>query len=99
MARRILRDTFTNLLPTAEIATIYEGIPAYEFRIATAKLFLELQKPETAAEILKILTLEQDNVAEVWYLLGFAYSNNKDLAANVLHCCLTARDVSIPHAI
>jgi tetratricopeptide (TPR) repeat protein len=79
----------------AEIATIYEGIPAYEFRIATAKLFLELQKPETAAEILKILTLEQDNIAEVWYLLGFAYSNNKDLAANVLHCCLTARDILV----
>lgn len=73
-----------------------DGIPIYEFRIATAKLFLELNKPETAAEILKILSLEQDDVAEVWYLLGFAYSNNPDLAANVLHCCLTARDVSIP---
>ena len=72
-----------------------EGIPIFEFRIATAKLFLELNKPETAAEILKILTMEQDDVAEVWYLLGFAYSNNTDLAANVLHCCLTARDVSV----
>eukprot|EP00029_Vermamoeba_vermiformis_P009977 TRINITY_DN5148_c0_g1_i2.p1 TRINITY_DN5148_c0_g1~~TRINITY_DN5148_c0_g1_i2.p1 ORF type:complete len:377 (-),score=87.89 TRINITY_DN5148_c0_g1_i2:16-1050(-) len=79
----------------AELASIMDGIPIYEFRIATAKLFLELNKPETAAEILKILSLEQDDVAEVWYLLGFAYSNNPDLAANVLHCCLTARDILV----
>jgi len=44
-------------------------------RVSTAKLFLELQQFEVAAEILVSLLDEDDNVSEVWFLLAFAYAH------------------------
>jgi predicted Zn-dependent protease len=51
-----------------------ELLPSIEFRIETAKLFLELGKNETAADILEYITTEQDFIPEIWWLLGLAYS-------------------------
>eukprot|EP00054_Salpingoeca_dolichothecata_P022394 m.146712 g.146712 ORF g.146712 m.146712 type:complete len:183 (+) comp24326_c0_seq1:160-708(+) len=48
-------------------------LPAYEFRINTAKLLVELGELETACEILDRLVIEDDQVLQVWYLLGWVH--------------------------
>jgi hypothetical protein len=52
-----------------------EKMPSYEFRVATSKLLLELQEWDWAQELLQSLLEEEDSVAEVWYLLSFAFVN------------------------
>uniref|UniRef100_A0A6B2LBX4 Uncharacterized protein n=1 Tax=Arcella intermedia TaxID=1963864 RepID=A0A6B2LBX4_9EUKA len=47
-------------------------LPTYEFRVQTAKLFLELEQWEPAAEVLDGLLEELDSNSEIWYLAGFA---------------------------
>jgi tetratricopeptide (TPR) repeat protein len=49
-----------------------EEFPSYEFRVSTAKLYLELSKHDQAREILEGLVAEHDSVGEVWYLLYLA---------------------------
>eukprot|EP01121_Diplochlamys_sp_Union-15-3_P004966 TRINITY_DN15188_c0_g1_i1.p1 TRINITY_DN15188_c0_g1~~TRINITY_DN15188_c0_g1_i1.p1 ORF type:complete len:316 (+),score=56.84 TRINITY_DN15188_c0_g1_i1:32-979(+) len=49
-------------------------LPSYELRLSTCKLFLELGKYQLASEILNSLLDEDDQISEVWYLLGYAYS-------------------------
>lgn len=51
-----------------------ELLPSIEFRIQAAKLFIELEKTQEAAEILESTLNEDDENAEVWYLLGFSLS-------------------------
>jgi len=48
--------------------------PSYESRHSCAKLFLELEQPETAAAIWDSLLEEDDNIAEVHYFIGLAFS-------------------------
>ncbi|XP_035260694.1 probable assembly chaperone of rpl4 [Anguilla anguilla] len=48
------------------------GIPPYESRITTAKLLVEAEEYETASEVLEGLLEEDDEVVQVWYLLGWA---------------------------
>eukprot|EP01122_Echinamoeba_exundans_P000655 TRINITY_DN1057_c0_g1_i4.p1 TRINITY_DN1057_c0_g1~~TRINITY_DN1057_c0_g1_i4.p1 ORF type:complete len:266 (+),score=78.00 TRINITY_DN1057_c0_g1_i4:439-1236(+) len=52
-----------------------DKMPSYEFRVATSKLLLELQEWEWAQELLQTMLEEEDSIAEVWYLLSFAYVN------------------------
>ncbi|KAJ8411664.1 hypothetical protein AAFF_G00164720 [Aldrovandia affinis] len=47
-------------------------IPSYESRITTAKLLVEAEEYETATEVLEGLLEEDDEVVQVWYLLGWA---------------------------
>ncbi len=54
---------------------------SYLFRINTAKLLLELGQHETAAEVLDALLAEDDAVAQVWYMLGWAHHLLGDLPA------------------
>lgn len=56
-------------------------MPAYEYRLITAKLFIELSEFELAAEILEGLTEDDDQVSEVWYLLAFSYSHYEILSS------------------
>ncbi|KAL6051579.1 Tetratricopeptide repeat domain containing protein [Balamuthia mandrillaris] len=69
-------------------------LPSYEFRTNAAKLFLEVGNNATAKSILKVLVNEMDNIAEIWYLLGFAYAHleppNHDKALSSLE---TAKEV------
>nr|XP_015213705.1 PREDICTED: probable assembly chaperone of rpl4 [Lepisosteus oculatus] len=46
-------------------------IPPYESRITTAKLLIEVEEYETATEVLESLLEEDDEVVQVWYLLGW----------------------------
>jgi tetratricopeptide (TPR) repeat protein len=66
--------------------------PSYESRISSSKLFLELELWDTAADILQDLIEEDDNVAEVWYLLAFALFNNQD-PHGAVECGQRARHV------
>jgi len=66
-----------------------ENMPSYEFRIQTAKLFIELQQMEPASEVLDLLLEEYDDNAEIWYLAGYAYSFYDPEAA--LDCLTRAR--------
>jgi len=49
-----------------------EHLPSFDFRTTTAKLFLELDENDVAADILERLVEEHDGVAELWYLLYLA---------------------------
>ena len=49
-----------------------EQLPPLEFRINTAKLLLELHQCELAVDLLSQLLVEDNQLAQVWYLLGWA---------------------------
>jgi hypothetical protein len=61
---------FLTLILSYCISVVDEGnldelLPSIEFRIETAKLFMELGKNEVAADILEYITNEQDFIPEV----------------------------------
>ncbi|XP_035382287.1 probable assembly chaperone of rpl4 isoform X2 [Electrophorus electricus] len=49
------------------------NIPPYESRITTAKLLIEAEQFEMATEVLEGLLEEDDEVVQVWYLLGWLF--------------------------
>ncbi|XP_076869259.1 uncharacterized protein LOC143519561 isoform X2 [Brachyhypopomus gauderio] len=49
------------------------NIPPYESRITTAKLLIEAEEFEMATEVLEGLLEEDDEVVQVWYLLGWLF--------------------------
>lgn len=55
-----------------------DKMPSFEFRVASSKLLLELHEWEWAQELLQSLLEEEDSIAEVWYLLSFAFVNGGD---------------------
>ncbi|XP_063054695.1 uncharacterized protein si:dkey-12j5.1 [Engraulis encrasicolus] len=54
------------------------GLPPYESRITTAKLLTEAEEPEMAMEVLEGLLEEDDEVVQVWYLLGWVCYLQRD---------------------
>ena len=48
--------------------------PAIPFRLATAKLLMEVKHYEEACHLLDSLVEEDDQIGETWYLRGLAYS-------------------------
>ncbi|XP_066441824.1 uncharacterized protein [Eleutherodactylus coqui] len=50
---------------------IESTLPPYESRITTAKLLIEVENFELATEVLEGLLEEDDEVIQVWYLLGW----------------------------
>lgn len=48
------------------------AVPPYESRITTGKLLIEAEEHEMAMEVLEGLLEEDDEVVQVWYLLGWA---------------------------
>ncbi|KAM8966666.1 uncharacterized protein RCH25_025319 [Pelodytes ibericus] len=60
------------LSPDSSNVDLLESVlPPYESRITTAKLLTEAEEFELAAEILEGLLEEDDEVIQVWYLLGW----------------------------
>ncbi|XP_018122790.1 probable assembly chaperone of rpl4 [Xenopus laevis] len=49
------------------------ALPPYESRITTAKLLTEAEEFELASEVLEALLEEDDEVVQVWYLLGWVF--------------------------
>lgn len=73
-----------------------EEYPSYEFRLVCARLLIELSRWEDARLLLEILSSEDDQIAEVWYLLALAYfsldrfddsTNSLDNAKHVSNYC------------
>ncbi|XP_052000115.1 uncharacterized protein si:dkey-12j5.1 [Xyrauchen texanus] len=61
------------------------NIPPFETRITTAKLLIEAEEFEMATEVLEDLLEEDDEVVQVWYLLGWLFYlqlNKQDLTNN-----------------
>lgn len=56
-----------------------EQWPSYEFRLTTAKLFLELEDSSKAIEILDLLLKEDDRQVNAWYCRGLAANFDGDL--------------------
>ncbi|KAI5620829.1 putative assembly chaperone of rpl4 [Silurus asotus] len=52
---------------------VQSNIPPYESRITTAKLLIEVEEFEMATDVLEGLLEEDDEVVQVWYLLGWLY--------------------------
>ncbi|XP_027027675.2 probable assembly chaperone of rpl4 [Tachysurus fulvidraco] len=48
-------------------------LPPYESRITTSKLLIEVEEFEMATDVLEGLLEEDDEVVQVWYLLGWLY--------------------------
>ncbi|KAF4075966.1 hypothetical protein AMELA_G00224980 [Ameiurus melas] len=52
---------------------VQSNIPPYESRITSAKLLIEVEEFEMATDVLEGLLEEDDEVVQVWYLLGWLY--------------------------
>jgi len=68
-------------------------LPEFEFRIQTAKLFMELDNFRTAADSLESLLNEDDEISELWYLLGFALATLEPESS--LQCLTKSRDLLV----
>jgi tetratricopeptide (TPR) repeat protein len=53
-------------------------MPSLEFRIVTGKLLIEVEKFEQACDILEGVMQEDDENAEVWFLVGTCYNALED---------------------
>jgi tetratricopeptide (TPR) repeat protein len=67
--------------------------PEFEFRVQTAKLFMELGDFRQAADILEALLNEDDEISELWYLLGFALVPLEPQSS--LQCLTKARELLV----
>ncbi len=56
-------------------------MPPFDFRKATAKLFMELQQYETASDVIDTLLQEDDDVFDVWYISGLTSYHLQDYEA------------------
>lgn len=61
-------------------------LPVYEFRTSTARLLLEVDMAAEARVVLERLVLEDDEICEVWILLGHATLVLRDYDASK-ECC------------
>eukprot|EP01126_Amoeba_proteus_P050030 TRINITY_DN5877_c0_g1_i3.p1 TRINITY_DN5877_c0_g1~~TRINITY_DN5877_c0_g1_i3.p1 ORF type:complete len:227 (+),score=44.30 TRINITY_DN5877_c0_g1_i3:831-1511(+) len=68
-------------------------LPEFEFRVQTAKLFMELDDFHQASTILESLLNEDDEIAELWYLLGFSLTNLEP--ENSLTCLKKSRELLV----
>ncbi len=60
-----------------------EHYPSYEFRLTAARLLVEVELYEDARQIAAVLTQEDDDIVESWYLYTFAlYSLGETAAAH-----------------
>lgn len=56
--------------------------PGYDSRINTSKMLIELEMLNEASEVLEGLVAEDDEVIEVWYLLGWSHYLHGDVYKN-----------------
>ena len=66
-----LVDGETEELQNVEAA---DGLPNFEFRCQTATLLLETKQVAESIHVLKSLMAENDEVVQIWYLLGCAHA-------------------------
>ncbi|XP_075128119.1 uncharacterized protein LOC142201191 [Leptodactylus fuscus] len=66
-----LRKSEGEVLEASDEDLVESTLPPYESRITTAKLLTEAENFELAMEVLEGLLEEDDEVIQVWYLLGW----------------------------
>jgi len=62
-----------------DINVLESLLPPYEFRACTARILVELDEAERAIPFLEHLLHENDEIAEVWLLLGQCHMYQKDI--------------------
>ncbi|KAK2177144.1 hypothetical protein NP493_616g01012 [Ridgeia piscesae] len=68
---------------------------SYPARINATKILIELEKYDDASEVLELLLDEEDEVVEVWYLLGWLnYLQGADCHTNARYYLLKAQRVA-----
>ncbi|KAF8796368.1 putative assembly chaperone of rpl4 like protein [Argiope bruennichi] len=87
-----LRDADTEaILNSTEVL-----IPSYDSRIQTAKMLIELEMFDQATNILDGLVEEDDEVTEVWYILGWMnYIQGDEYKLNAHYYLKKAKEVSV----
>jgi len=65
--------------------------PSFDFRVTAAKLYLELEQHQASVDILDDLLEEDEDIAELWFLQGFALIFID--ATQSLECLLKSRDL------
>ncbi len=70
----------------AELDSAECDLPPYHFRVATAKMLIEIEHEREAIDILEQCLLENDGETEVWYLAAHCYKCVKDYEASREYC-------------
>lgn len=62
-------------------------MPSIDFRLQTARLLVQLGKYKPAVQVLEMITKEDDEVIEAWYLLAFSFYKRQKWH-NAKECCV-----------
>ncbi|KAF1324549.1 Tetratricopeptide tpr1, partial [Globisporangium splendens] len=72
----LLEETYRRLNENCD----ENSLPPLEFRIFTGKLLIEVEKYEEACDVLEAVMQEDDENAELWFLVGTCYRAMDDLS-------------------
>ncbi|TYZ63603.1 hypothetical protein PybrP1_002547 [[Pythium] brassicae (nom. inval.)] len=72
----LLEETYRRLSANCD----ENSLPPLEFRVFTGKLLIEVEKYEEACDVLEGVMQEDDDNAELWFLVGTCYRAMDDLA-------------------
>ncbi|KAI9921202.1 hypothetical protein PsorP6_002108 [Peronosclerospora sorghi] len=75
-ADQLLDETFRRLTENCT----EESLPSLEFRTATGKMLIEVERYEQACDVLEGVMQEDDENAELWFLVGTCYRAMDDLS-------------------
>lgn len=74
-ADSLLKETYRRLNESCND----ESLPSLEFRTATGKMLIEVERYEQACDVLEGVMQEDDENAELWFLVGTCYRAMDDL--------------------
>lgn len=81
-------------LPDDEFDPVEVCSMPFTARVQSGKILIELDEYEEATEVLETLLDEDDEVPDVWYLLGWAnYLHGKDYYSNARHYLAKAKEI------
>eukprot|EP01135_Chromosphaera_perkinsii_P006854 Nk52_evm9s621 gene=Nk52_evmTU9s621 len=89
-AKKAIADSMALWEPALSSTSSDVVLPQYPFRISTAKILIELKEHEKAFDVLERLLQEDDEVVQVWYLMGWVYYLCEEKAA-AKDCLLNAQ--------
>ncbi|TMW63443.1 hypothetical protein Poli38472_002384 [Pythium oligandrum] len=78
-AAELMEETYRRLNENCD----ENSLPSLEFRIATGKALIEVEMYEEACDVLEGVMQEDDENAELWFLVGTCYRAMDDLAMSL----------------